>query len=505
MTINDFIPVLQAQPFRAFRMHTVRGEFVVTYPLGATLTPLMRIAVVVDDTRVETFALEEIDRCEPFGPPMDAVEAISAIPPEKLANDAQLIAAVQAAADTEFAQQLSPTFDPGTVALTGGYESNGVHTVHATVKTRDGETMFATAGMRWSVHGVEQFENGTSLHLHHLDRPTVEQRVILWPPDRGTFDTFAESMSLQALAKELHRRDKVLADKPAKPIEPPASYFRKIGWTWKLAERDEWQELFGEEPPAFDPTRYEFLYVPRTVAGGRVANPCLTDTATREVLFDLLLTDWDAACRQEERVWHLTLRHASNPDRETTLHIDVERQGATIDDNVTLLPLGWIERHLRNFALYEVWELMYTGLLAGPVGPKQPDVILPLAEGFTAELWAGEPRFPTPFLQPHFKDREGQSVFDLRGTTWSAWIQFDRERPVVTLIFSSGEREAREATTQYPLQFDLKSHRVTSSNLKGSTTIGMMQSVIHHVRGVPWMLEEIPKWFTKGLLLPDGP
>src|SRR5215510_8195681 len=103
MTINDFIPVLQAQPFRAFRMHTSRGEFVVTYPLGAALTPLIRIAVVVDDTRVETFALEEIDRCDPFGPPMDVVEAISAIPPEKLANDAQLIATVQASVDTEFA------------------------------------------------------------------------------------------------------------------------------------------------------------------------------------------------------------------------------------------------------------------------------------------------------------------------------------------------------------------------------------------------------------------
>jgi hypothetical protein len=229
MTIQDFIPIWQAQPFRAFRVHTARGEFVVTYPMAAALTPFMRVALVVNDTRVETFALEEIDRCEPFGPSMSVVEAISAIQPEKLANDAQLIfSAAQTAAAAEFSEQPSRTFDSGTVALAAEHTSNGVHTVQAIVKTRDGET----------------------------------------------------------------------------------------------------------------------------VAGGHeVVNPCLTDTATSEVLFDLLLTDWDATCRQEDRVWHVSLRHASNPD---------------------------------------------------------------------------------------------------------------------------------------------------------ATSIGMMQSVIRRVRGVPWLLEEIPRWFAKGLLLPDG-
>src|SRR6185503_7564002 len=223
---------------------------------------------------------------------------------------------------------------------------------------------------------------------------------------------------------------------------------------------------------------------------------------TEETLFDLLLTDWDAAWRQEDRTWHVSLRHASNLDRQVTLHVDAERRGATIDENTALLPLGWIERHLRNFALYEMWEPMYRALLAGPVAPKQPDLILPLADGFTAELWAGESRFPAPFLQPHIRDVEGQTVFDLRDTTWSACIQSDGNHPVVTLTFSSGEREAREYTTLHPLQLDLRTHRVTCSNLKGSTTIGMMQAGIRRVRGVPWLLEEIQQWFSKGLSLP---
>src|SRR5215467_3261709 len=118
MTIHDFIPILQAQPFRAFRMHTTLGEFVVTHPMGAGLTPSMRIAVVVDDTRVKTFALEEIDRCEPFGPPLSIAEAINAIGAEKLANDAQLISAAQTADATAFTEQQSLTFDSGEVALT---------------------------------------------------------------------------------------------------------------------------------------------------------------------------------------------------------------------------------------------------------------------------------------------------------------------------------------------------------------------------------------------------
>ena len=50
MTVQDFITIWQAQPFRAFRMHTTRGEFDVKSPMGAALTPDLRVAVIVDDT-----------------------------------------------------------------------------------------------------------------------------------------------------------------------------------------------------------------------------------------------------------------------------------------------------------------------------------------------------------------------------------------------------------------------------------------------------------------------
>jgi hypothetical protein len=364
--------------------------------------------------------------------------------------------------------------------------------------------MLSTAETRWNLHGVEQFENGTSLYLHHLDHPTIEQRIILWPPDTGTFESFAEGMPAAALEKELRRRDGELAAQPAKPVEPPASYFRKITREWKLGEIDGRAEAFGADQAALDPDRYEFVLVPRITESGReVANPGLTDIMKEEIIFNLVDTDWDATGEREGRNWHISLQHASSPGEVTTLHVtDVDRRGAMIDASTILRPLAWIERHLRNFGLYENWNVMYEALLAGPVKRNAPDVVLPLENGFSAELWAGEPRFPTPFLQLHIIDAKGRTVFDLRSTTWSAKIRTEQIRSRVTLVFSSGEQEAREAATQYPLELDLITHRATCPNLEGSTTIGMVQALIRRVRGVPWLLEEIPKWFKKGRTLP---
>jgi hypothetical protein len=495
MTLQDFIPIWQAQPFRAFRMRTAKGEFVVTYPMAVALTPQMRVAFVLDDSRVETLALDEITQCEAFGEPMSVAEALSAISPETLARNAQLIS--QAASQPDAVETLHVS-DPGRVVTISAQEPDGIQIVHATLETRDGLQIFSTAGTRWSLHGVEQFDNGTSLYLHHLDHPTVEQRVILWPPDRGTFDSFAEAMSTSALEGELHRRDAELTAKPSESVEPPAAYFRKIVGKWELAEIDGQAEAFGADAAALDPARYEFVLVRRvTESGGAVQNPVLTDIMKEEIILNLVDTDWDATGERVERTWHISLRHPSSVRDQTTLHVDGDRRGATIDNDATLLPLAWIERHLRNFALYESWGAMYEALRAGPVQRNQPDVLIRLEGGFRAELWAGEPRYCLPFLQPHIVDAAGRTVFDLRSTPWAAAIHPDKG-PGITLLFSTGEREIHESATPYPLEIDLVTHRVTCPNLEGFTTIGMLQSIIRDVRGVPWLLEEIPKWFEKG-------
>src|SRR5262249_38272137 len=142
-----------------------------------------------------------------------------------------------------------------------------------------------------------------------------------------------------------------------------------------------------------------------------------------------------------------------------------------------LLSLAWIERHMRNFYLYERWEEMYAALRGGPVKRKQPDITLPIADGFRAELWAGDPLYPPPFLQPRILAPLGRTIFDLRDAAWSAQIRFNDAQPAVTLVFINGDREGKHQASVYPLDLDLISHRVTSKKLKGYMTLGMLQGM----------------------------
>jgi hypothetical protein len=503
MTIQEFISVWQAQPFRTFRLH-VRGRNIeVRYPLSIALTPQMQVAAIANDGRVEILDLQDIQKCEVFGPPAAIADILAAIPPLELARNAQLLSEA-VSSSTPVTEVRPPDVSvPLRVALQETHTPEGIQVLHAALELPDGHVVLSTAGTRWNLHGIEHFENGTSLFLHHLDHPTEEQRIIFWPPGQGTFDSFAEALPATALAKELHRRDEELSSKPARPLKLPASYFRDIDREWPIAEKDGWEEAFGEDSPAMDPLRFEFASVVRKLKDGRsIQNPCLTDIMREEILFNLVDTDWDASAKQDGRNWYLSLRHAlrdtSRPGQAVTLFIDVGRRAATIDMDSTLLSLGWIERHLRNFALYESWDAMHDALRRGPVKRRQPDVVITLAGGFRAELWAGVPLYPLPFLQPNILDPNGNTVFDLRNTFWSAAIRGDGNAPKATLILSSGERSDRDLTSHYPLDLDLISHRVTCASLEGFTTIGMLQSVVRRVRGVKWMLEELPEWFAKG-------
>jgi hypothetical protein len=499
MTIQEFISIWQAQPFRAFRLHARNGVINVPYSMAVALTPQMQVAAITDDGRVEFVALEEIEKCEIYGAPAGIADILASIPPLELARNAQLLSEA-VSSSTPLAEMRSPAATvPLHIALQETRTPEGVLVVQAALQVANGDAVLSTSGTRWNVHGIEQFENGVSLYLHHLDHPTAEQRIMLWPPDRGTFDSFAESMPAAALAGELHRRDVKLSAKPEEPAKPSAEYFRKIDVKWPIAEKDGWKEAFGEDSPAMDPLRFEFASVARQVHDGRVIqNPCLTDIMKEEILFNLVDTDWDASARQEGRNWRLSLRHVSYPGQTLTLYIDVERLAAMVGMDSTLFSLGWIERHMRNFALYESWDRMHDALRRGPVKRRHPEVLIPLTAGFQAELWSGEPQYPLPFLHPHILDLNGQTVFDLRDTFWSAAIHGNGNTPKVTLTLSSGERSGRDATNVYPLALALVSHRVTSPNLDGSTTIGLLQGLVRRVRGGRWMLEELPQWFAKG-------
>lgn len=511
MTIPELITVWQAQPFRPFRMHTTRGIFDVAFPWQFGLTPTMRVALVVEGTRAETFALDEIERCEPTGDAVDLATLMGGLAPETVGQAAQILATATSdpVADAAAAQEVAQRFDPGRVTfLTATEKATGIFLVYAVVTTGDGaKKMFSNVGTRWNVHGVERFENGTTVYLHHLDHPTIEQRVILWPPHHGTFDSFAEATTPEALLQELQRRDATLSAKPATPFEPKAAYFRSILPEYPLPppRRRTEAAAFDEDADPAERDRYTLQLVPLDLGGGRIVqNPVLKDAKLERTLFDLTHTPWDAGAARVGRDWRLTLRHGSYAGKSFELHIACERHTARIDADRRALPLAFIERHFRNFTLYTGWDLMFATLRAGPVKRHQPDVVVPLAGGFRVEMWAGWNIYPVPFLQPRIIDPDGRTVFDLRTSGWAAAIRPYDDRPALTLVPVSEARADRDGSTARALVLDLITHRVTCPGVEGATTIGLLQGWLHQFRGAAWARDELPKFLSKGRLVP-GP
>lgn len=512
MTLQEFIPFWQAQPFRPFALHTTRGIFSVVHPLRIGMSPHLEIALVVEEageTRVELFPLIQITGCEVTGQALDLARTMAKIDPETLARESQILAAAiapvtpLAAAMHSEASSSVGGLDPGAVTLLTAHATDGVFLVHATVSNRDGEMILSTAGTRWNLHGLEQFENGTSLYLHHLDHPTVEQRIILWPPDRGTFESFAESKSAAALGRELRRHDKRLTRKPARVTSPKAAYFRHIQPQFPSEKRDGKLALFGADEEEFYSERFQLEVTPyRGVGGSMIRNPRITDLDREEILFDLTGTEWHTETAVGTCPEQLVICHPTNPAFTLQLALDFKSHIARVNQGQKELPLAFIQRHLTNFSLYEPWEVMYEALLAGPREAGLPDVVLPGVSGFQIEMWAGEPRYRPPFLQPHIVNAAGETLLDFRGTTWAGWMRWAPDRPELILRFMSEERENREAAAHLEVFVDLVSHRVRCPALPGSTTLGMLQAVVRHVRGVKWMQEALPQWLEKGRRLP---
>jgi hypothetical protein len=126
----------------------------------------------------------------------DILETIS---PGELSRDAQLISEALSSWTTLSEEPSRAAFVPLRVSFQKTFTPEGILVVQASLELSDGQTVLVTAGTRWNVHGIEQFENGVSLYLHHLDHPMVEQRIIFWPPDRGTPESFDSAMPVDTL------------------------------------------------------------------------------------------------------------------------------------------------------------------------------------------------------------------------------------------------------------------------------------------------------------------
>lgn len=500
MTIPEFIALWQAHPFRAFRLHTARGVFRVDYPLAVALSPLLQILVVVDDARVERISWDEVERAEVFGEAVSLAEVIDSIAPEKLGRNAQLLAEAQASESTE--PNPLKVMDAGKLSFLGSTDKNGIYHVEAALHASDGSRIFGTSGMRWNLHGVEQFENGTSFYLHHPDHPLVEQRVIVWPPNSGTLVSFAEARPLAELMEDLRQQDERLAAEPAKVEELTAAYYRKIVREYPAAKTEGQIEAFGAGPDDDDFDRFEMHLVAHKLPSGRtVNNPSLIDVPAGDYLFNLTETAWDATFKRGQKTIDLELCYGGQNACSLKATIDPYARSVRWDDNPVHLPLAFFEQELSNYALYEVWDLLCSSLLTGPARYRQPTVVMPLSQGFVAELWVGESGFPLPFLQPRILNPEGETLLDLRATVWAAVVKTDATKPVVTLRLISSEKKQRYAPDDLELRLDLVTRRVTCTGCKGSTTIGMIQAMLRKVRSTKWLAENLPTWFAKGALL----
>lgn len=501
MTLQEYVALAQARPFRAFRLHTASGIFSVEYPLGAALLPSGDAVALANGDVVATLPLTLIERGEAHGPALAPEAAIAAVEPERLARDARLLAAAQAAGATPEDRPDSPGPDPRTIELIGASGADGVFVVHAAVSTQPGHTIFSTAGTRWNLHGLETFANGTSLYLHHADHPTVEQRIILWPPDTGTFASFAEAMPLAALRRELERRDVRLRRRPAKVVRPPAAWFHAIRPEYRSPPDDGRARMLGEEPDDFE--RYEIRFSEGTATeGGRIRQPCLLDVETETVLFQLIGTAWAGTAERKGEEFVFTLQDTGASGAVVPFLVDPRRHSARLADGGQPWPLAFFQRALHNFALHEQWELLRTALHAGPPGLGEPDHVWPLHGDFRVELWSGDVRFPIPFLQPLILSPDERPLLDLRTTAWGAIVQAVSGTPRVRLQLVSHEEKDRLAAARLTLELDLVAHRATCLGCEGSTSLGMIQALVRHVRGTQWLREDLPAWMAKGRYVP---
>ncbi|MBC7772273.1 MAG: hypothetical protein H7210_07255, partial [Pyrinomonadaceae bacterium] len=139
-------------------------------PLQIAMAPNMQTVMLALDDEAISFKVEHIERCEwiELG---DASAGFHSGNP-----DSQTRTLI-----TETPAPHTYSQDPGTPVFMSFTSTDGHRLTQVSVDNRQGRSCFTTAGTRWDIHGLESFENGRSVYLHHLDNPTLEQRVIIWP------------------------------------------------------------------------------------------------------------------------------------------------------------------------------------------------------------------------------------------------------------------------------------------------------------------------------------
>jgi hypothetical protein len=480
----DFITLWRAVPFAPFRVFISDGRVVeVNSPHQAAASPDLRLfTVVVSSSHGEVLPSEKIVRCERIGgvPPSfpDVAAALSNLPSEAAAAIAQQ-------------QQAAAEMGPPQVGFLSATMTDGVRITSAAVRSVTGRPCFSTAGTRWSAHGLEIFENGCMLYLDHPDASGLVQRMIIWPHQNGTFDTFAEALPFDELARELAARDEKLRASP-RELVPPESYAEKTKARPRPTVSRPYADPRGEDPsqPPASPVRI-VMEAHAVGHNHEINSPRLETVRTREPVFDLTGTSWDAEVTGGEIITFV-LRHWPEGARTIKVEANPLADTANLPELGVVRPLEFVERTLRNLPLHDSWERMVACLKAGPVPRGQPEMRIPVTGGrYVVELWTGNLREGTPFLHPRIVEtggpRDGRVLLDLRGTGWGACVNVwsDEHRVMLRLVHEQARH--RWSLLGFPLVVDLPSRRITCSSLPGSTSLAVLQ------RGAP-------DWFNSSVM-----
>lgn len=373
MSAVAFITMWQAVPFRAFHVHLVDGRLVhIERALQVAAAGDLRQFVVMAASGPVTFSPEQIASCEVIVPPSlrEGAGGWAEATPEPLASpqsspapgtnaeqpaltnpyalDADALARLRATGvDPAAIRTYAP--DHGGMMLMTCFTHDSIRLTQFAMKARDGGTMLTSMSTRWNLHGLETFENGRTLHLSHADDPTLRQRVIVWPPDSGTFETFAERLPTAALQKELLARDERIMASPGE-IVPPANYDDSIkpreAYTPPAKPRyckgeEEWDEE-PKQPPGPPVEDFKAETVPEETAPHRFEDQVrLVSKHGGPAVFDLTECGWFGGARLDPGVWRLDVHRSNEPGSALSVQVWPGRKQAFVRNGSGVYPI-WL-------------------------------------------------------------------------------------------------------------------------------------------------------------------
>lgn len=439
---DQILNLCHATSFRPFRVHTRDGTaFDVHAPTQVAFSPDGgMIVVVLSDARFEVLVPERIARCEVLHASTPPIPQAEPEPPP------------------------GPAGSPGGITFQSVIDTDGRRLVHFEATDADGHVMLSSAGTRWDLYGMEVFENGRTLYLQHADDLTLSQRIILWPPKRGTLESFAEAMDVARLKQELVAKSSAAGPRG---FAAPASYARSI------VPPEPYNPPMPKHPHretgmrADDPRRFVMSARRYDAAPGQTAmGACLTDLFTEHVMFDLDQSGWHATIEDGIAKWDLTLRCPAALGRELRLHIDAFKGRARVEGAWVALEAA--ERHIRNFPLHGSWEALLALLKGEPRDLSQPESAAAVPTGATLEFWPGAASVAPPFLAVRLVETSGRAILDSRGAVWGAMARV-RDGGVWLHLLHADPARRMEFTPR--LAVDLATHRVTCDGLEGATSI----------------------------------